>query len=73
MGGHFPGNRAEAPAPVDALDARERAPARAPCDSGNGGPATVAPLATPSPPRSTREEAKRIPIRGMGLAVGAGI
>ena len=49
-GGHLAGNPAEALAPVDALDARERSPDRAPCDSGNGGPATVAPHATPSPP-----------------------
>ena len=47
MGGHFPGNRAEAPAPVDALYARGRAPARAPCDSGNGGPAKLATLSGP--------------------------
>ncbi len=53
--------------PVDALGARERTPNGAPCDSGNGGPATVAPHATPSPLRSTREEATRILIRGDGV------
>ena len=40
--------------PVDALGARERTPNGAPCDSGNGGPATVAPHATP--PLSKRSE-----------------